>query len=171
MTRDELEIGIAEMQNLTLKFKSVNKDLSYEEKFSKIIELLREVDPRSRLKMINIFQEVVVPEENENDKKFYIGIVEISLQIDAAVQFHQRKNSIYILDLLCKPSDRVALMGDLQEGFAYQLKTQGRDRAIVWFYTHVFWTAMSLVTERLRSIPVLGLLIVALSWIWRKFTD
>lgn len=76
------------------------------------------------------------------------------------------KNGIFIIELLCRPSDRKAIIGDLLEAYDDVLKVHGDRRANIWFRVQVF----KFVLIRLRSLPGIAAIGLALNWIGHKIS-
>lgn len=75
----------------------------------------------------------------------------------------------FLVELLCCPADRKALIGDLLEAYEDIRETHGDKRANAWFRVQVFWTAASLLRSRIGNLGM-ALLGFAASWIGGKIS-
>jgi hypothetical protein len=89
---------------------------------------------------------------------------------DARLFNKNSRLSIYIIDLLCRPADREAVVGDLLELFEDIKKQHGEKRAEIWWRFQVFWTCTSLIGARLAGVPGIALLLAGAGWIWGRLS-
>jgi hypothetical protein len=89
---------------------------------------------------------------------------------DALNKRHEKKRTIYIIELLCSPTQRDAIIGDLLEAFEDIKKKHGEKRAETWWRFQVFWTCTSLLWSRLSALPGIALIGVGLSWIGKQLS-
>jgi hypothetical protein len=82
----------------------------------------------------------------------------------------QKKRRIFFLELLCRPADRSAIIGDLLEAYDSVLQTQGQRRADTWFRAQIFWTSLSLLWSRVASLPGIATIGLGLTWVGSKLS-
>jgi hypothetical protein len=103
---------------------------------------------------------------SEDDGGEYVAGFEIIGRMVIGEPKH-RQSLIYLLELLCRPADRKALIGCLVEAYEDIRETHGEKRADAWFRVQMFWTAASLLRSRIGNFGMAALGFAA-SWIGRK---